>query len=676
MIRALVVCLMFAALTTTGAVPASAQINQRGVILQNEGTTLGNAVQLNCVGAGINCTLSGGVGILGVTGGGGGGGVTSLNTLTGDLTLATGTNSNLRLSSNGVDTLTLIVEQRPTFASVTVTSAAAGTGFASCVQINAAGILSNSGAACGTGSGGSTNPPVFIIAGSGISTNANVGSVTVTNTGVLSVTGTANQVITSGATGAITLSLPQSIATSSTPTFASISVTNAAVTGIAAGAGFASCVQVNSAGELSNAGAACGTSGGGGVTSLNSLTGALTLAAGSGLNLGIAGSTFTYTANGILSVLAGNGISVSGATGSVTITNTNPPVFISGGTGISVNANVGSVTVTNTGVTSLTGTANQVNVSAATGAVTLSLPQSIATSSTPTFASVTATNAAAGSTFASCVQVNAAGTLYNTGASCTTVNTLAGRLNIVAGSNVTVTTTPPDTISIAATGGGGGTDTYLIAGSGISVNAPIGSVTVTNTGVTRLNFLTGNLTIASGTTGPGITISSPTSANVQVDIANEVWSVATASVSVTNSASPVSTNLAFTLGSSATESWGFECTILASNTASNAQDMRLAWTLPSGVDGAWGPNFGSTTTDYWGVDTSVSNIALPNIAAAIQFGTAASNFSRTGLYVRGFIFGGGTGGQVLLGFAQGTQTSGQTVVLHKGSYCVFRRTAT
>ncbi len=40
-------------------------------------------------------------------------------------------------------------------------------------------------------------------------------------------------------------------------------------------------------------------------------------------------------------------------------------------------------------VTSITGTANQVIASASTGAVTLSLPQSIATSSTPTFAGLT-----------------------------------------------------------------------------------------------------------------------------------------------------------------------------------------------------------------------------------------------------------------------------------------------
>ena len=43
---------------------------------------------------------------------------------------------------------------------------------------------------------------------------------------VSSITGTANQVIASAATGAVTLSLPQSIATTSSPTFADVTVSN------------------------------------------------------------------------------------------------------------------------------------------------------------------------------------------------------------------------------------------------------------------------------------------------------------------------------------------------------------------------------------------------------------------------------------------------------------------
>jgi hypothetical protein len=65
-------------------------------------------------------------------------------------------------------------------------------------------------------------------------------------------------------------------------------------------------------------------------------------------------------------------------------------------TGISVNSATGAVTVTNTGVISLTGTANQVLVaggsgSATSGNITLTLPQSIASTSSPSFADVTLT---------------------------------------------------------------------------------------------------------------------------------------------------------------------------------------------------------------------------------------------------------------------------------------------
>jgi hypothetical protein len=61
---------------------------------------------------------------------------------------------------------------------------------------------------------------------------------------------------------------------------------------------------------------------------------------------------------------------------------------VTGATGISVSyANTSNIlTITNIGVTGLTGTTDQVTVSASTGSVTLSLPQSIASTSSPTFA--------------------------------------------------------------------------------------------------------------------------------------------------------------------------------------------------------------------------------------------------------------------------------------------------
>jgi hypothetical protein len=63
---------------------------------------------------------------------------------------------------------------------------------------------------------------------------------------------------------------------------------------------------------------------------------------------------------------------------------------VTGGTGITASyASTSNIlTISNAGVTSITGTADQITASASTGAVTLSLPQSIATTSSPTFASV------------------------------------------------------------------------------------------------------------------------------------------------------------------------------------------------------------------------------------------------------------------------------------------------
>ena len=63
---------------------------------------------------------------------------------------------------------------------------------------------------------------------------------------------------------------------------------------------------------------------------------------------------------------------------------------VTGGTGITASyASTSNIlTITNAGVQSLAGTTDQITASASTGAVTLSLPQSIATTSSPTFAAL------------------------------------------------------------------------------------------------------------------------------------------------------------------------------------------------------------------------------------------------------------------------------------------------
>ena len=112
-----------------------------------------------------------------------------------------------------------------------------------------------------------------------------------------------------------------------------------------------------------------------GVATLNSLTGTVTLAAGTNIGVTTAGSSITVTnlgvqtfngltgaVQGVSAAAAGDGIAVSGATGAVTITNTGVTRAVAG-TGISVSGATGSVTITNIGVQSFNG-----NTGAVTGA--------------------------------------------------------------------------------------------------------------------------------------------------------------------------------------------------------------------------------------------------------------------------------------------------------------------
>lgn len=154
----------------------------------------------------------------------------------------------------------------------------------------------------------------------------------------------------------------------------------------------------------------------------------VTVTAGTGMSGGgtvALGSSVTLTNAGVTSAVAGTGISVSGATGAVTITNSDrgssqnifKNVAVSGqstvvadgnddtltfanGTAITITTDAGTdtVTITNAGVTSLiAGTG--VSVSGATGAITASIGQAVATSSNVQFNSLgvgTAGSAVAG----------------------------------------------------------------------------------------------------------------------------------------------------------------------------------------------------------------------------------------------------------------------------------------
>ena len=117
----------------------------------------------------------------------------------------------------------------------------------------------------------------------------------------------------------------------------------------------------------------------------------------SGVTVGAYGNTtsiptITVDTYGRITSVSNNAISTSillaAGSGSGTVSG-GGTLSICGGTGITTSVTGSTYTVINAGVTCLTGTANQVSVSASTGSVTLSLPQSINTTNSPTFAGLT-----------------------------------------------------------------------------------------------------------------------------------------------------------------------------------------------------------------------------------------------------------------------------------------------
>jgi hypothetical protein len=309
--------------------------------------------------------------------------------------------------------------------------------------------------------------------GTGLSTVATNGQLLIGNgTGYTlgTLTGTANQVNVTNGAGAITLSLPQAIATTSSPTFGGMTVNGelsfnnvlgdklnlftgygfginssnltayvpSATTRFSVRTGGASTgtevFSVTGGGNTTVSGnVALNTSGFAGNTSMRDLRlysstsvathdhlqvrvdGSSTIFNAGGADTGIIfnvgnggapGDVGSQTYNKVLTLAPDQSATFTGAVNALSfagdgsaLTNLNANNFTTGtlpvargGTGLSTAATNGQLLIGNgTGYTlrTLTGTANQVNVTNGAGTITLSLPQAIATTSTPTFGGMT-----------------------------------------------------------------------------------------------------------------------------------------------------------------------------------------------------------------------------------------------------------------------------------------------
>ena len=324
--------------------------------------------------------------------------------------------------------------------------------------------------------------------GSGLAVN---GGEIVATTAVNNLVGTANQINVTGS-GTLTLSLPQNIATTSSPTFAGLTLTNALTIGNG-GTG-----STTASGARTNLGAAA-SGANSDITSLNGLTTALSVAQG-----GI--GTNTLTQNG---VLIGNGtaaISSVNATGAnqCLVSDVNGEVSFQGCPGAggvtSVNGKSGVVTIAGVDPNSIDSTGgtivirdasyttkglasfNATNFSVLNGSVNTA--QDINVGATPTFAGLNLTSA-----------LNVA----NGGTGRTTFATNGLLLGQGTGALSTVGTTTAGQCLVSGTGGVLGFSTCPGATGVTSVNGLTGAITVSTIAASSLSQVGNTITINDAT---------------------------------------------------------------------------------------------------------------------------------------------------------------------------------
>jgi ribulose-5-phosphate 4-epimerase/fuculose-1-phosphate aldolase len=323
-----------------------------------------------------------------------GGGVSSLNSITGAIALVGGTGVTVTPASPNITIAigqSVATSATPTFAQVTTT---ANNGFISTVTGSNFSFVGNGGNFLVDGNGNiSANGSINMLGATSLGAYRVGGSVVIDNNSNATFVNV-NAIFSSGATGRFV----------STVTGSALSFINSNNSFLVDGNGNISATgTVNILGEYH----------------INS-------AAGFRLNSGnLQWSNNLSTWNNFTAITAVN--SLNGLTGAVTI---------AAGTGISVGTGGSTITITNTGVTSLQGSTGAITLVAGTGVnitgLTISIGQPVGTSNSPTFATVFATTFDSTATGGTSAFTTNSGTMIITGAgdinSATFVNTNAYKI--------------------------------------------------------------------------------------------------------------------------------------------------------------------------------------------------------------------------------------------------------
>jgi hypothetical protein len=500
--------------------------------------------------------------------------------------LLSGTSNQINISSNG-SSLTLSLPQN-----ISTTSTPTFSG----LIVNSNNVTAAMNFLHGVTDSSSLGSKLF--AGTGITISSGI----ITNNGVTSLS--SSHLNVSSATGAITLSLPQSIATTATPTFAGLNLTSltfntvnitdtlnffnnvtdpaSLATKIPVGTGIS-----NTSGSLINTGVTY-ISGTANQILHSAQTGSITLSLPQDISTS---SSPTFTGLTLSSLIFNS----NNMTDSLNFLSnvTSPSTLASkltAGSGISISGS----TINNLGVTRITGTTNQINHSAQTGNITLSLPQDIATTSSPTFNGLTLTSLTVGST-------NATDTLHFLN-NVTTPSTLTSKLNV---------------------------------GSGLAISNGVLSLSVAPNGITSLTGTNDQITASEPSNGAVTlslpqsiaTTSSPTFNGLTIG-ANSVTTALSFLYNVTDAPSLASklslgtglTNTAGTISNSGVTS----ISVTSNHLITSASNGAVTLSLPQSVHSTSTPTFAGLTVNSRNVTNALSFLYditdAPSLASKLAAG--------------------------------------------------------